>query len=364
MSEKIIVSKEKKSDVTSKNHVSHEQKSGYHKLLSSQAERILFLQRNIGNRAMVRRLIIPGTFQAKLRIGQPGDKYEQEADRVAEQVMQMTDLESIHAERKNIMRKGLYGQGCESAPNIVKEEEEENPVMAKAISGSLYDAVIERAIASRNGGESLPRDTKLFMESRFGYDFSRVRVHTGSDAARVTQSLNAHAFATGSDIYFGERKYSPQTQSGKRLLAHELTHVIQQGGGSGSGISAKRHPFGESNMIQCYSLNGFPPTEAAAMHAAIPKAMATVKSCPKLSWYGKSEIPLAIASKRYDYKENLGLCGWTFPASWYIEIGKEAFNTSTCCDLPSTIAHEASHTVFYTEGKARNMECNCFSCSC
>jgi hypothetical protein len=89
-----------------------------------------------------------------------------------------------------------------------------------------------------------------------------------------------------------------------------------------------------------------------------------VKACPKLSWWGKWVIPPAIATKRYDYKEDLGLCGWTFPASWYIEIGKDAFDTSKCCDLPSTIAHEAAHTEWYTEGKAGKMECNCFGCSC
>ena len=74
--------------------------------------------------------------------------------------------------------------------------------------------------------------------------------------------------------------------------------------------------------------------------------------------------PILHLQQRYDYKEDLGLCGWTFPASWYIEIGKDAFSTSKCCDLASTIAHEASHTELRTEAGARKLECNCFGCSC
>ena len=100
------------------------------------------------------------------------------------------------------------------------------------------------------------------------------------------------------------------------------------------------------------------------MRAAVPAAVSKVKSCSKLSWYGKSEIPKALNFVRYDYVPELGACGWTFPASWYIEIGKKAFDPSRCCDLPSTLAHEASHTVLYTESRARKMECDCFGCSC
>jgi hypothetical protein len=120
----------------------------------------------------------------------------------------------------------------------------------------------------------------------------------------------------------------------------------------------------DGSRIQRYSLKGFPPDKAAAMRAAIRDALATVKSCPNASWWAKWVVPPAIATKRYDYVEDLGMCGWTFPASWYIEVGKDAFDRNKCCDLPSTIAHEASHTEFYTEGRARQLECDCFSCSC
>jgi hypothetical protein len=100
------------------------------------------------------------------------------------------------------------------------------------------------------------------------------------------------------------------------------------------------------------------------MKAAIPVAADTIDKCPKLNVIDQVLIRNKIKDVRYDYVPELGLCGWTFPASWYIEIGKKAFDKEACCDLPSTIAHEASHTQLYTEGQARKLECKCFGCSC
>jgi len=71
---------------------------------------------------------------------------------------------------------------------------------------------------------------RAFMEERFGVDFSNVRIHADSEAARMARALNAEAFTYGRDIYFGEGRYRPETTKGKKLLAHELTHVVQQGG--------------------------------------------------------------------------------------------------------------------------------------
>ncbi|MCG3156683.1 MAG: hypothetical protein DKINENOH_03307 [bacterium] len=90
-------------------------------------------------------------------------------------------------------------------------------------------AVEARVSHSRGGGSALPHDTRAFMEPRFGVDFSQVRVHTGTNAAQMSQDLNAQAFTVGRDIYFGNGKYNPQTSGGQQLLAHELTHVVQQG---------------------------------------------------------------------------------------------------------------------------------------
>ncbi len=99
--------------------------------------------------------------------------------------------------------------------------------------------------ALRGHGAPLPRDTRTFFESRFGHDFSAVRVHDGPDAARSARALQARAYTTGPDVVFGDGQYAPDTTAGRHLLAHELTHVVQQGGASGS---ARRHPPSASSL--------------------------------------------------------------------------------------------------------------------
>ncbi len=110
------------------------------------------------------------------------------------------------------------------------EEEEEN-LQAKGIAGRSpqISAPIQSQINSlRGGGWPLSESERAFYEPRFGYDFSGVRLHTDSRAAEVARALNAHAFTVGRDMVFGTGQFAPGTDSGKRLLAHELTHVVQR----------------------------------------------------------------------------------------------------------------------------------------
>lgn len=95
----------------------------------------------------------------------------------------------------------------------------------------VSSAVSDSIAATRGGGTAMASHTREFMESRFGTDFSGVRIHDGSYAASLSRELNAQAFTIGNDIYFNSGKYNPDTSSGKRLLAHELTHTLQQSGG-------------------------------------------------------------------------------------------------------------------------------------
>jgi len=112
-----------------------------------------------------------------------------------------------------------------------EEEEEEEVIQPKRISdeGEKEILEIETYISRTKGlGNPLPPGIRAFMEERFGVDFSNVRIHADSEAARMARALNAEAFTYGRDIYFGEGRYRPETTEGKRLLAHELTHVVQQ----------------------------------------------------------------------------------------------------------------------------------------
>jgi Domain of unknown function (DUF4157) len=142
--------------------------------------------------------------QTKLQINQPGDTYEQEADRVAEQVLATpthTDVSS-------------------AAPGIQRFSGQSNGQMGAA------PASVDRALAS--SGRPLEPALRRDMEQRFGHDFSRVRVHSDAASEISARQLNAHAYTSGYDIVFGLGRFAPATPAGRRLLAHELTHVVQQ----------------------------------------------------------------------------------------------------------------------------------------
>src|SRR5262245_5826496 len=97
----------------------------------------------------------------------------------------------------------------------------------------------------------LPASVRSYMEPRFGTSFGHVRVHTGHDAARSAASLNARAYTFGRDVVFGAGQYSPQTAAGRRLIAHELAHVVQQQKGGAAARRVMRAPFpGESAELE------------------------------------------------------------------------------------------------------------------
>jgi len=108
-------------------------------------------------------------------------------------------------------------------------KKEEKPVQRKALRKSMqdYDTSSVHEVIGQ-GGRPLDTDTRRSMESRFGYDFSKVRIHTGDSAAQSAHAVDAHAYTVGTDVVFGSGKFAPDTAAGRKLLAHELTHVVQQ----------------------------------------------------------------------------------------------------------------------------------------
>ena len=165
--------------------------------------------------------------QSKLVVGPVNDPYEQEADRVADHVMRMPDTEVATTSERN--PGSVIQRMCTDC------EEEEESVQAKREGGPTGGEVSAKRTAEiesiKTGGEPLPPSSRNFFEQRFGHDFSRVRIHSDDRAAQSAKGIHAQAYTTGPHIVFGAGRYSPDTQAGQRLLAHELTHVIQQGGG-------------------------------------------------------------------------------------------------------------------------------------
>lgn len=115
------------------------------------------------------------------------------------------------------------------APAVGKRKEEEVRRKAEGVPDASSNVASEIQ-GSLGAGEPLPLSVRRFMEPRFGADFGGVRVHTGERAAALNRGVNARAFAYGSHLFFGRDQYRPETEEGKELIAHELTHTIQQGG--------------------------------------------------------------------------------------------------------------------------------------
>ena len=202
---------------------------------ASSVDRILYLQRTIGNQAVLR-LIRSKALQAKLRIGQPGDVYEQEADRVADAVMRMPEPEmqrqvDEEEEEEILQTKPLVDQITPLVQRQVEEEEEMLQAKSREDATSEVSYGLESQInAIKGGGRPLAESVRAYFEPRFGTDFSQVKVHTGAQAAESAEEVNAKAYTLGQDVVFGTGQYAPKTSEGRRLMAHELTHVVQQSG--------------------------------------------------------------------------------------------------------------------------------------
>lgn len=254
----------------------HESKRPAPGIGAQRAAAIRTLQGVVGNRAMQRLASAPAV-QTKLTVGAAGDSFEQEADRVADRVIaapvqrQAEEEELMTARLPAAQRQAeedeLMTSRLPAAQRQAEEEElmtsrlpaaqrqaEEEELMASRPSGAQREAVapvvgpeggdagpaVESSVRSAGGGQSLPGDVQAQMSGAMGADFSGVRVHADAQASSLNQSLGAEAFTTGSDMFFAQGRYSPGSTAGRRLIAHELTHVVQQGGGDAARMLSRR----------------------------------------------------------------------------------------------------------------------------
>lgn len=235
---------------------------------------MLQLQRTIGNRAVQRiltqiakpqpefRTTSPHSIQTKLTVGPVGDIYEQEADRVAKQVMSISAnppqpvLRQTEEEQEKIQMMQTTGSIPPLTQRAPEEEEEMRmaPLMQQQAEDKKLQALsseniqrvgleggdigpdLESSIHSvRGSGQFLDGGVQTRMEGAFGADFSRVRVHTDVQSDRLNRLFSARAFTSEQDIFFRSGEYEPGSRRGQELIAHELTHVVQQGGGQHPG---------------------------------------------------------------------------------------------------------------------------------
>jgi hypothetical protein len=171
-------------------------------------------------RAEIRHALASPKLQAKLTVGQPGDEHEREADRVAEEV---------------VRGGGIAGMAA-SSPSPPPDELRRSAASAAAPASAEAPRSVHETL--RSPGRPLERPIRERMESRFGVNFGGVRIHTESPSAR---DVSARAYTAGSHIAFAAGQYAPGTEEGDLLLAHELTHVVQQGGEASPGVVRRKN---------------------------------------------------------------------------------------------------------------------------
>jgi hypothetical protein len=195
---------------------------------------ILQLQRQVGNQAVLA-ILRSGALQAKLAVSSPQDPEEKEADQVAERVMRKRAGGAVAGSCTP------GGEMCEECQKKQLEAPGGTPIVQRRANtvGAMSDA--PSIVRQTLGGSGRPLDsaTRTDMESRFGYDFGDARIHADGQAAESAKSIDALAYTVGNNIAFGEGQYTPHSYTGRGLLAHELAHVVQQGGGVNGGSRGK-----------------------------------------------------------------------------------------------------------------------------
>lgn len=178
----------------------------------------------------------PIALQAQLIVNAPGDRYEREADRLSEQVMRMPVPQ--------LQRACACGGTCPKCKAKQREQENERLQTQRLPTGATGESVappiVHEVLATP--GQSLDPATRGFMESRFGHDLSRIRVHADSRAAESARAVEALAYTVGKDVVFGAGQYAPHSPAGRKLLAHELTHTLQQGASTAPALQRQPKP--------------------------------------------------------------------------------------------------------------------------
>ncbi len=178
--------------------------------------------------------------QAKLAVGPAGDRFEQEADAVAERVVRSLAARTVDSE----VTDGRPGSEVQSVPDPAAQPAPKVQRAAAATvgldGGDLDRSTSSKIQAARGGGTAMPAVMRSRMEGAFGADFGGVRVHEGSQSTALNDSIQAKAFTVGNDIFFRDKMPDASSADGQRLVAHELTHTIQQGASAQRTVQRKQ----------------------------------------------------------------------------------------------------------------------------
>jgi hypothetical protein len=210
--------------------------------------------------------------QAKLAVNEPGDRYEHEADRVARRV-----VDTINSAPAETAPTGARRQEVNVAPSSQQPDIQRLESSGVSVVGANLEGAVQQVRGG--GGQSIADNIRRPMERAFGADFSAVRVHADARADALSRSIRATAFTTGRDVFFRQGAYAPGSRGGQELLAHELTHVVQQGGQAGT----RGQQVGAQGAIQrrVDNLNLVPETEDTILQVLEDEGLTKVYKLPK-----------------------------------------------------------------------------------
>ena len=298
--------------------------------------------------------------RAKMTVNEPGDHFEKQADHVADKVVQHISqpkpVQSAAVQKKSDEKEDQKEKELNKGEKEVQRkpvfESDADPNEGDTLKRSSQSAAPDvspqtqhRIESSKGGGEPLPANTREEMEGAMGTDLSAVRIHHGNEAADLSNQLQAQAFTHGNDIYFGQGKYDTQSQSGRHLLAHELTHTVQQGG------SVKKKGVIQRTPTASTPTPGVANNGNAAAHAGDPpinKEAKTIKvPAIELPGFKRNMMP---SQANYSFKKNTRSGGhlneWETQA---VSTGGflNKFNTMRLAQLPNGGASPAGNNTYF-----------------
>jgi hypothetical protein len=286
------------------------------------------------------------SLQKKEKDEKKKDKVQKKSDKEEDKKTVQKKCADCEGEEKKVQKKS-------------EKEEEKKPIQAKLNDSVPVDVGVESDLNStKSSGHLMDKNTKQEMESGFGTDFSNVNIHTDSKAVQMSNHLGAKAFTHGNDVYFNKGKYNPDTKEGKHLLAHELTHTIQQTGGK------TRNSIQKQEMLQ---LSTIPwnisrwTTQIRESNNFSVSSGGTVSVASNLEWIGPARcrsiantIEVNIKRKRFavdsnEHHDTITLSGGRTSVSnlpegtYYVEIILTGYNSDpTHCSLTGSVNIDAT----------------------
>lgn len=300
------------------------------------------LQHTRGNQALQAMLKSKISIQPKLTADKTSDAFEQEADRVAEQLTRAPEPKA----GRSCACGGTCSQ-CQSNQKELQMKRVTHSGGAEAYAPSIMHEVLQ------SSGKPLDANIRNFMEPRFGYDFGAVRIHDDSKAAKSAQEVGAKAYTVGHHIAMNDGQYAPQTLEGRKLLAHELTHVVHQAGspervqrqGDGKAKPAKNYPF----SVKMSGCNGSEQSDFKedkvrdAAKAAFEKARDgdCIKNDSLREEILSKYDGLEIVCKEDKPEDKCAEATGTFSDT--LDIYRTVFDSGLCPGLEVSIFHEVVH---------------------